>query len=280
MAPKGYQEGDFEGGYPLTRAMEMIEAMLIAMGVSQPSVVVRAWETLLQDGGLNRLHQIIQHPRSYIQAIRDLGRQSHADDRAEELAGYLEERLARLEANLAPVTRLPRVYYAMGKPLFYINGGRMENQLVEMAGGISLNKALPTGGRPGRNLTVDQLNALNPEIIFISAFLSNRVEDFIDECLGLGITVDAVKHRRVFVHPAPGWDFGSPRWILGLMYMATVFHPDHCRIDVMAEAGKFYRRFYDLDFSPGQVNRSFAKPAANWRWQERENDPKQEACSL
>jgi pyruvate-formate lyase-activating enzyme len=278
MASKGYQEGDFEGGYPLTRAMEMIEAMLIAMGVTQPSVVVGAWENLLRDGGLNQLHRIIQHPRLYIQAVRDLGRQSNAGGRAEELAGYLEKRLALLEANLATVTRRPRVFYVMGKPLFYINGGRMENQLVEMAGGISLNKELPPGGRPGRNLTVDRLNTLNPEIIFISAFLSNRVEDFIDECIALGVTADAVKNRRVFVHPAAGWDFGSPRWILGLMYMATVFHPDQCRIDVMAEARTFYRRFYGLDFFPGQVNRSFAKPAANWRWKERENDPRQQVC--
>jgi pyruvate formate lyase activating enzyme len=268
LAPRGYQEGDFEGGYPLTRAMEMVEAMLIAMGVTQHSVVVRAWENLLQDGGLNRLHQIIQHPRSYIQAIRDFGRQADADDRAEDLAGYLEDRLARLESDLAPVTRRPRVYYAMGKPLFYINGGRMENQLVEVAGGISVNRQLPPGGRPGRNLTASQLNALNPEIIFISAFLSNRVDDFIDECLACGVTAEAVKNRRVFVHPAAGWDFGSPRWILGLLYMASIFHPEHCRIDVMAEARDFYRRFYDLDFSPSRVNRSFAKPANDWQWQE------------
>ena len=280
LAPMGYQEGDFEGGYPLTRAMEMVEAMLIAMGVTQTSVVVRAWEDLLRDGGLNRLHQIIQHPRSYIQAIRDLANQSDAGERAEDLSAYLENRLARLESDLAAVTRRPLVYYAMGKPLFYINGGRMENQLVEVAGGISLNKLLPPGGRPGRNLTVGQLNTLNPEIIFISAFLSNRVDDFIDECLALGVTVNAVKNRRVYIHPAPGWDFGSPRWILGLMYMASVFHPDHCHIDVMTEAREFYRRFYDLNFSPRQVNRSFAKPAANWHWREKEINPKELAISL
>ena len=279
MTPKGFQEKDFQGGYPFTRAMEMIEAMLIAMGVTRSSVVVRAWEDLLREGSLNRLHQIVQHPHSYIQAIRDLGRQSDAVERAEVLASYLEKRLIRLEADLATVTRRPRVYYAMGKPLFYINGGRLENQMVEVAGGISLNKSLPPGGRPGRNLTVNQLNALNPEIIFISAFLSNPVDDFLDECLALGVTADAVKHRRVYVHPAPGWDFGSPRWILGLMFMATIFHPNHCQIDVMAEARNFYRRFYDLDFSPCRVNRSFAKPAAGWHWQKEKTDTRQLAVS-
>ena len=144
-----YREGDFEGGYPLTRAMEMVAAMLITMGVTHPARIVRAWEDLLQDGGLRRLHQVIQHPRTYIRAVRDLGRQVGVADRGDVLADFLDNRLAALEANLAPVKRRPRVYYAMGKPLFYINGGRMENQLVEAAGGISLNKQLPPADGPG-----------------------------------------------------------------------------------------------------------------------------------
>ncbi len=267
----GYQEGDFEGGYPLTRAMEIVEAMLIAMGVAQPEKVVRAWEDLLSDGGLGRLHRQIQHPHAYIEMVRELGRKADAIEGAQDLAEYLKSHLMRLETVLTRAVRRPTVYYAMGKPLFYINAGRMENQLVELAGGISLNKQLPPGGRPGRNLSVSRLNALNPDVIFISAFLSNRVEDFYDECCDLGVTVNAVKHRRIFIHPAPGWDFGSPRWILGLLFMANVFHPDLCTIDIMAEAQHFYRRFYNTDFSLVDVNRSFAKPTDKWRW--RMNDP-------
>ncbi len=271
-APAGYQEGDFEGGYPLTRAMEIVEAMLIATAVTRRAAVVRVWEEILQDGGLKRLHRCIQHPRAYIDTLRDFGRKAGAADRAEDLARYLEERLARIETALAPATRRPGVYYAMGKPLFYFDGGRMENQLVELAGGISLNRQLPPGGRPGRNLTVDRLNRLDPDIIFISAFLSNPVEDFHAECLALGVTARAVRRRQIFVHPAPGWDFGSPRWILGLLYMASVFHPERCGVDIMAEARDFYRRFYDIEFCPGSVNRSFAKPASTWRWREQPNE--------
>jgi hypothetical protein len=267
-ASSGYQEADFEGGYPLTRAMEIVEAMLIAMGVTHRSTVVRAWEDVLQNGGLKKLHKSIQHPRTYIEAVRYFGRKADVADRAEALAGYLEDRLAHIETALAPVTQKPRVYYAMGKPSFYINGNRLENQLVELAGGISLNKQLPAGGRPGRNLSFDRLNKLNPDIIFISAFLSNSVDDFSAECLALGMEANAVKQKQIFVHPAPGWDFGSPRWVLGLLYMANVFHPERCVYDVMAEAQTFYRRFYGMDFSPQEINRSFSKPSKNWRWQD------------
>jgi ABC-type Fe3+-hydroxamate transport system substrate-binding protein len=154
----------------------------------------------------------------------------------------------------------------MGTPLFYLNGGRLENQLVEMAGGISTNRELPAGGRPGRTLSVAHLNSLDPEIIFISAFISSTVEDFYTECFRLGVHVRAVQTRRIYTHPAPGWDFGSPRWILGLMYLASVFHPDHCDFDITAEAKTFYRTFYGMDFVQKDVNRSFSKPATRWKW--------------
>ena len=263
-----YQEGDFEGGYPFTRAMEMVEAMLIAMGVTSKAVVVRAWEDVLQNGRLKKLHKSIQHPRTYIEAVRYFGKKANAAAQAEVLATYLEDRLARIETDLASVTRRPRVYYAMGKPLFYINGGRLENQLVETAGGVSVNRELPDGGRPGRTLTVSELNRINPEVIFISAFISNSVDDFLAECLALGVEADAVKQKQIFVHPAPGWDFGSPRWVLGLLYMARVLHPERCSYDVMAEADAFYRNFYGIAFDPLDANRSFSKPDRRWRWLE------------
>jgi pyruvate-formate lyase-activating enzyme len=263
-----YQEGDFEGGYPFTRALEIIEAMLIAMGVSEKSTVVRAWESFLSSGDLKGFHKAIQNPKMYIGMVRHFGGVAGVADRGEALASCMEQQLTRIETALAPVSYRPRVYYAMGKPLFYIRGGRLENQLVETAGGTSVNRRLEASGRPGRSLSVDQLNELDPEIIFISAFISNSVEDFHAECLRLGVTAQAVRTGRIYTHPAPGWDFGSPQWILGLMFMATTLHGDLCSLDVTAEAEAFYRRFYGIGFSASEVNRSFSKPVAGWRWNE------------
>ncbi len=266
VAADAHQEGDFEGGYPLTRALEMVEAMLIAMGVTRQEVVVRAWEDLLQGDGLSRFHIKIQNPRTYIDAVRHFGKIAKVPARAQALADYLEDRLGRIEARLAPMVQRPKVYYAMGQPLFYINGGRMENQLVEAAGGISVNRTLPPGGRPGSTLSVAELNRLNPEVIFISAFLTSPVSDFYDACLQLGLQIDAVRDRRIYTHPAPGWDFGSPRWILGLMHIAATLHPGLCDFDVNAEADLFYRTFYGMPWRPEEGNRSFSKPSRFWKW--------------
>lgn len=266
-AATAYQEGDFEGGYPFTRALEIIEAMLIAMGVDRKATVVRAWEEFLCRGDMGGFHRAIQNPGSYIETVRHFGRVAGVEERGEMLAGYLERQLTRVETALAGVSHRPRVYYAMGTPLFYLRGGRLENQLAETAGGVSVNRALGASGRPGRSLSVEQLNELDPEVMVISAFISSSVEDFHAECLRLGVTAPAVRSRRIYAHPAPGWDFGSPRWILGLMFLANSLHPELFPVDIMAEAEVFYRRFYGTGFSPAGVNRSFGKPSAEWRWE-------------
>lgn len=260
-----YQEADFQGGYPFTRALEIMESILITIGVSDKDKIVKVWEDVLCSGKLKNLHMDIQNLNSYIDTIRNFGKIAGYNNEAENLSSYMEERISIIQRGLANVKNKPKVYYAMGKPLFCIKGGRMENQLIEAAGGISVNKELDCSGRPGMRISVEQLNKLNPDIIFISAFISNSVEDFYDECIKDGINVEAVKNKRIYTHIAPGLDFGSPRWILGLMYMANILHPDIFNFNVIKEVEQFYQKFYNIDFTLANLNRSFAKPSNKWK---------------
>lgn len=262
-----YQEGAFQGGYPFTRALEMTEAMLVAMGVKDKAKVVKVWEDILVNNSLESLHHNLQRLPSYLATLLYFGEVAGCQEEARRLAAYMEDKLQYIREALARTQERPRVYYAMGKPLFAIKGERMENQLVEAAGGHSVNRELRIDGRPGETISADQLDSLNPDVIFISGFISSSIEDFYSFCREDGIDVAALRNGRVYCHPAPGWDFGSPRWILGLMYISSVLHPDLCYFDIMAEARDFYRRFYDLDFDVKAVNRSFGKPDIHWQWQ-------------
>lgn len=265
-APETFWERDFEGGYPFTRALEMIEAILVTLGIKDKFTVVKVWESVLKQHQLAQLHRDLQKPETYLELVRNFGKIAGAEDKAAALIDYIEEKLDHIQRGLEKVGRRPRVYYAMGKPLFSIKGGRMENQLVRTAGGESVNAKLEIEGRPGSKITAGVLNELNPEVIFVSAFLSSPVEDFIWECKQAGIVAAAVKNDRVYAFPAPGWDFGSPRWILGLMYMARMLHPDVFEFDLEAEAAIFYQKFYEQAFNLKEVNRSFSKPSCKWQW--------------
>jgi pyruvate-formate lyase-activating enzyme len=261
-----YQEGAFEGGYPFTRALEMMEAILIAIGVTDKKKVVQVWEEVLCHDGLQKLHHAIQNFETYLETIRYFGELTKTETKAEKLVAYMQEKISTIKGGQSAIKHKPRIYYVMGKPLFCLKGERLENQLVEAAGGVSVNKEIECTGRPGMQISVEQLNALNPEVIFISAFLSSSVEDFYEECCRIGVTVDAVKKRRIYTHLASGWDFGSPRWILGLMHIANILQPEIYHFDVLGEARKLYKEFYELEFSLSDLNRSFSKPSSKWKW--------------
>ncbi|MGI6434709.1 MAG: radical SAM protein [Syntrophomonadaceae bacterium] len=261
-----YQEGGFQGGYPFTRALEMIQAILIALGVKDKQEVVKVWEEVLLEKHLQDLHHQMQNPESYLLLIRQYGRLTGRISAAEALAGYMEEKMALIKAGYARIKRRSRVYYCMGKPLFCIKGERLENQLVELAGGYSVNKEIEADGRPGATLSPHALMVINPEIVFISAFISTSTEDFYQSCAENAIDIPAVRDKRVYLHPSPGWDFGNPRWILGLMNMANILHPEIYNFDVQKESQHFYRSFYRTKYDPSAINRSFSKPTRQWSW--------------
>jgi pyruvate-formate lyase-activating enzyme len=262
-----FREADFQGGYPFTRALEIVQAMLIALGVRQPQEVVRVWESVLDKEKLRKLHHDIQQPDSYLATLRQFGELTGRHEQAAVLIDYMQSRLDAVAQGLEGVTRRPRVYYAMGKPLFAIKGERFENQLVRLAGGESVNQRLELIGRPGMTIDRDVLNALNPEVMLISAFMSNPVKDFHAECLRLDLQVEAVRDMHIFTPPLPASDFGGPRWVLGLLFLANVLHPERFQFDLFDEAEDFYRRFYGMKFSPEHLNRSFGKPSNDWCWQ-------------
>ncbi|WP_027400585.1 radical SAM protein [Anaerovorax odorimutans] len=261
-----FKEDGFNGGYPFTRALEMIQAILITSGVNKLSDVVKVWEIILQDNGIENLHEDIQFLDSYLCSIEKFAGYCGAEEKAKLLASYMREKINEINKKVETVKNKPRVYYCMGKPLFCLNAGRFENQLVTAAGGISVNREKKIDGRPGKSISVDELNELNPDVIFISSFLSNNIDDFYRDCLEMGVKVNAVYSKRIFTHTFPNWDFGSPRWLLGLMNIANILHPDVFKYNMMDEAQEFYNKFYKTEFIPKSLNLSFGKPNNNWNW--------------
>lgn len=264
--PSDFREADFQGGYPFTRALEIVQAMLIALGVRDTREVVRVWETMLGKEKLHELHHAIQKPDSYLATLRHFGDLTSRQSQAARLVDYIEARLVAVARGLKGITQRPRVYYAMGKPLFAIQGERFENQIAQLAGGDSVNQRLDLKGRPGMTIDRDVLNDLNPEVMFISSFMSSPIKDFHAECLRLGIEVDAVRNMRIYTPPVPASDFGGPRWVLGLLFLANVLHPERFNFDLAREADIFYREFYGMTFTPDKLNRSFGKPSNTWNW--------------
>ena len=260
-----FDEDGFEGGYPLTRALEIVEGTLATLGVKEQKDVTACWKELLSGDGLKKLHVNIQNFEDYANTIHYLAKMTHTEPTAKKLLAYMRDKIAMITQELPKIETKPRVYYVMGKPLFALEEERLENQLVEMAGGISVNKTLSLKGRPGRKISVETLNELNPDVIFISSFLDCPLDEFYTFCEEQGIVVNAVKNRHIYTHLAPCFDFGSPRWILGLMHIANMLHPKLYHFDVLKEATLFYQTFYETPLAIASINRSFAKSNQHYK---------------
>jgi len=260
-ADENFSESGFMGGYRISRAFGMVHATLICMGILDERKMLEVWRDISDAETLMKIHQMIQQPCSYLEFIRLIAEKAGAEHQGEELSSFIQKRMD-LVSGLAAEKIDHSAYYCMGSPLFALNAGRMENNLVAFAGGKSINKVLQREGKPGVNVSPAFLNEHNPQTIFISGFLSRPLDEFYGLCKHYGIEADAVKEKRIYAVP-PSWDFGSPRWILGLLYIADKIHPGRLGVEIEKEADEFYRRFYGISFEDASPNRSFHRPSSS-----------------
>ncbi len=252
---KRYDEHGFFGGYRTTRAFEMLHAVMVSIGADDPVKVSSLWLDLVRTNYLKEFHETVQLPEAYGGIIDRLAQKTGKTENGDRLKNYINERLEFISSRTRDVER-PKVYYAMGYPLFALNAERFETNLVQAAGGLSLNKTLIRKGKPGITITKEEFMELDPEVIFISGFLSCPASDFYDYCISHDLDVPAVRNNRIYDH-FPLWDFGSPRWILGLMYIANTLHPELFDFDMEQEADAFYQTFFNTPFEAKKANRSF-----------------------
>ncbi|EHP89089.1 radical SAM protein [Methanotorris formicicus] len=254
-----FDEEGFFGGYRITRAMEMILAILTAIGVKDKETIGNIWKETLNESFMKEFHEVWGGEKTlydYLNVVRYVGKLAKNEENAEELINYIIKKMKEIEKIREKIKKVVNVYYSMGYPLFALNGSRFENKLVEFVGGRSLNKEIKRKGKPGVNISVEELNKLNPDVVFISGFLSCPEDDFIEYCNKHSISIKALKDKKIYRLPV-GWDFGSPKWILGLMFIANKIYPKIYNFNIQKEANEFYERFYETSFEIS--NRSFYK---------------------
>lgn len=263
-----FWEESFADGNKKIQAFRMVHAVLTCLDIRDDKLVdfwmddklMEVWREVSDVKTLAYIHKMVQQPDSYLDFIELIAKKADVPKKGEKLVSFIRTRL-ELVRNLAAEDKPCKAYYCMGSPLFALNAERMENNLLTLSGGVSINKQLKKKGKPGVNVSPSFINEQNPETIFISSFLSRPLDEFYELCRKYGIDADAVKHRQVYAVP-PAWDFGNPRWVLGLLYIADKLHPGKLEIDIKKEADEFYLRFYGMRFKEATPNRSFHRPSS------------------
>ncbi len=183
-------------------------------------------------------------------SLRLLGGMLGAPERGEALARYAEALLTRIDKIIAsvPERERPGVYLARG-PQGLETGlkGSINTEVIERAGGRNVADGGPQR-RGIANVSPEQILLWNPDIVvtwdrnFFDR-VTRRPEPFWQ-------SVKAVAEKRVYLAPtAPfGWIDRPPSLnrLIGLAWLANIFHGARSPFDIVADTRAFYEIFYHV----------------------------------
>ncbi len=194
-------------------------------------------------------------------AVRRLGQVLGVEQRAEQIASYVERTLAEIDAMLAavPQDQRPRVYLARG-PDGLETGlrGSINTEIIERVGAINV-AGDPSGARRGiAEVPIEQIVLWNPDTIitwdrnFYEAVGTDRYWQ----------RVAAVTSKRVYLSPSLpyGWIDTPPSLnrLIGVVWLAGLFYPEDFQHDLREVTRSFYKLFYHVDLAEPDLDRLLA----------------------
>ncbi len=190
-------------------------------------------------------------------ALRLLGGMLGVPERGEALARYTEDLFERVDKAVAavPETQRPRVYLARG-PDGLETGlkGSINTEVIERAGG----RNVADGGDQRRgiaNVSPEQVLLWNPDVIV--TWDRNFFERVTKRPDPAWRSVKAVADKRVHLAPtAPfGWIDRPPSLnrLIGLAWLANIFHGQRLPFDIAKDTRAFYKLFYGVEVSDADL---------------------------
>jgi iron complex transport system substrate-binding protein len=191
---------------------------------------------LIYDGRLDKTPELYEA----------LGKALGEEQKAHDLADYARRVLAELKEGLARVSpeRRPRVYYA--------RAGSLNAEVLAFVG--ATNVAATAERHNIAAVSPEQILAWDPEVVIT---LDERFyRNVWTSPLWQG--VKAVREKRVFLVPTlPFPWFDEPpavNRLIGARWLASVLYPDVFSRDLRETTSDFYRRFYHVELSQGQLD--------------------------
>ncbi len=251
----GLEALGFSGGYKNIMALEFIRIILAFLGENNSSTISRVLLEIIKTDYIKDLYSRMKKPGTYLDTVDHYARLAGREKEAGNLRAFIEENVAEISAQVLKAEN-PRVFFALNHPLIAVFGDKFDCNLVEIAGGYNLNKDIKREEIPGVMIPVETLNKLNPEIILVSGSNGYPASDVYSFYIDKGMTADAVKNKRIYnVHPYN--TSASPDWILGLMYIANIIHPEIFSFDLEKTADQLYQQLFGINYDTLNHNRSF-----------------------
>ncbi len=254
----GAQVLGFNGGYKVIVSLESIRTVLAFLGERDPRVIASVLHRILETGFIDGLYRRTKRIDAWLDTVDYYARLAGRTDEARELREYTEKYVSIIRNRVRGAER-PSVYFSLGHPLIAVFGDKFECNLVELAGGRCANKDLERDDAPGMTIREETLKRLDPDIVLITGVMDYPAGDFHDFCLRRGLDMKAVRENRIY-NLRPYNTSGGADFILGLMRMANIIHPEIFDFPMDDLADEFYKRFLGVKLRLRRRGRSIAHP--------------------
>ncbi len=229
---------------------------VVIMWASHESALNQKMEADMRTLGIPLVLMRIDRVEGYNRGLRFLGRLLNREERAEKLARYGEEALAKAESFLQriPETRRPSVYYAQGIDGLYTECHTSSHaELINQTGAGNVHRCQFRTGYGMERVSMEQVIFYDPDVIVVQE----------REALQRINTdkrwrhVKAVKHGRVFIIPKKpfNWFDRPPSFMryLGIQWLMQCLYPGDYQFDLVEETRNFHRLFLRLELSDEQI---------------------------
>ncbi|HEU97706.1 MAG TPA: ABC transporter substrate-binding protein [Fervidicoccus fontis] len=180
--------------------------------------------------------------------ISMIGKALNRENRASYVISYLNSTVNQISTMVSNSTSKPRVLFirSIGTSGIQIVTQGIENQLITLAGGISLSQGLSSNAST-IFINYEDVVKMNPDIIVLSFRVSQNVSDVLRDSRLQNI--NAVKNGQVFKIPRE-YTPTSPRFVLLLAYLAKIIHPNEtAALNITSLRLQLYRDIYGLSDS-------------------------------
>lgn len=253
-----------EDGFPCDRGILQLGAGPEHIAALRPDVVLMKYTAdtrmseSLQQVGIPSVYLGLEGPDQFARDVEILGRLLDSEERAQEIIGYYDERLERLEQGTRGLADRPRVLVVE----YHARGGTaavqvpaapwMQTEQVRLAGGdpVWLDAAERTYGWTVVNF--EQIARWDPDQLYVVVWHQFDPDELLENLRSDAhwSQLRAVKDGQLHAYPADiyGWDSPEPRWILGALWLAHTMHPGRFGdIDMDVEIEGFFGALYDMD---------------------------------
>ncbi len=173
--------------------------------------------------------------------------------RGKKLADYTRKIIREVNTSVAGAKPV-RYYYAEG-----LDGLATECDdsfhvvAMNFAGGVNVHKCHQSNLRGMERINFETLLTYDPDVIIVQndAVYTDLVND------AMWKQLRAVKAGRIYVVPDDpfNWVDRPPSFmrVIGIQWLAKLFHPDRYRIDLNARVAEFYKLFFGVEPTPEQI---------------------------